>query len=304
MSCLRPMFALRTKDGGIAIGGKGGDRSRPLLLPCGKCVQCILSRRRDWTVRLVHESQMYERSCLITVTYDDAHLPWADSLCRKDFQDFLKRLRKEVGYVRVFYCGEYGDIGGRPHYHAVLFGYDFDDKVYVATRGEHRVYRSALLQRLWSRGRTEVGTVCASGIAYVAGYVTKKVTGTDAVCDLQDKEFVGMSLKPGIGRAWFERYWREVYPVDRVVVEGRELPPPRAYDKWLRVMRPRLWARVMVARERRAVERARPYAVQGESDEVIIFSGSVWNPEAAPGRVAAIEEVALAKLNLQKRRLS
>ncbi len=39
-----------------------------------------------------------------------------------------------------------------------------------------------------------------------------------------------MSLKPGIGDAWFKKYQSEVYPLDRVVMRGRECKPPKRYD--------------------------------------------------------------------------
>lgn len=44
-----------------------------------------------------------------------------------------------------------------------------------------------------------------------------------------------MSLKPGLGYSWFEKYWREVYePRDGIVLKGgRVVPPPRYYDKLL-----------------------------------------------------------------------
>ena len=41
-----------------------------------------------------------------------------------------KRLRDRVGYgrFRFYACGEYGETTNRPHYHAILFNYDFPDK--------------------------------------------------------------------------------------------------------------------------------------------------------------------------------
>ena len=42
-----------------------------------------------------------------------------------------------------------------------------------------------------------------------------------------------MSLKPGIGASWMEKYADEVYPRDYVVVNGKKAKPPRYYDKML-----------------------------------------------------------------------
>ena len=40
-----------------------------------------------------------------------------------------------------------------------------------------------------------------------------------------------MSLRPGIGAPWYERFHADVYPRDKVVVRGVESKPPRYYDK-------------------------------------------------------------------------
>lgn len=40
-----------------------------------------------------------------------------------------------------------------------------------------------------------------------------------------------MSLKPGIGAVWFQKYYTDVYPSDSVIVRGRPCKPPRYYDK-------------------------------------------------------------------------
>jgi hypothetical protein len=44
-------------------------------------------------------------------------------------------------------------------------------------------------------------------------------------------EFNKMSLKPGIGATWLEKYESDVYPHDHVIVKGRKFKPPRYYDK-------------------------------------------------------------------------
>lgn len=44
-------------------------------------------------------------------------------------------------------------------------------------------------------------------------------------------EFNKMSLKPGIGAGWFEKFKYDVYPHDYVIINGKEVKPPKFYDK-------------------------------------------------------------------------
>ena len=39
----------------------------------------------------------------------------------------------------------------------------------------------------------------------------------------------------GIGSLWFKDYKSDVFPSDQVVLRGKVMKPPRAYDKWLEV---------------------------------------------------------------------
>ena len=74
-------------------------------------------------------------------------------------------------------CGEYGDKLGRPHYHAIIFGVTFVDKKLWSIRRGNNLYRSATLEKLWPYGFSSIGTVNFETAAYVARYVTKKITG-------------------------------------------------------------------------------------------------------------------------------
>jgi len=47
-------------------------------------------------------------------------------------------------------------------------------------------------------------------------------------------EYAAMSLKPGIGARWFEKYQRDVFPHDFVIQAGQERQVPRYYDKLLK----------------------------------------------------------------------
>lgn len=196
----------------------------------------------------MHEAKCHEASCFLTLTYDDAHLPYRGTLVYRHFQDFMRRARRELGPLRFYMCGEYGDQLSRPHYHACLFGSAFySDRVQFS----EDLYVSPTLSRLWPKGFSSIGDLTFESAAYVARYVTKKITGpaaadhysrvdavTGEIYQLQP-EFSHMSLKPGIGATWFYRYGgHEVGRLNRCVMNGVEQSPPRYYRKLLKVFDP------------------------------------------------------------------
>lgn len=195
-----------------------------------------------WSVRCVHEAQLWPRNCFITLTYNDSHLPRPGSLDPRALQLFFKRLRKHMGSFRYYACGEYGDENWRPHYHALLFGLDFDDKVLFRERGGVRVYVSPTLTRIWGMGHCTVGELTQESAAYCARYTMKKVYGDQAPFYYSEldpytgelvplvAEFSRMSLKPGIGALWLARYQADVFPDDFVVVKGKRMRVPDYYD--------------------------------------------------------------------------
>ncbi|WP_445236462.1 rolling circle replication-associated protein [Escherichia sp. E4385] len=72
-----------------------------------------------------------------------------------------------------FGCGEYGSKLERPHYHAIIFGYDFPDKT-LHKAGRFNLYRSSLLERCWTFGWSVVAAFSFESAAYVARYCVKK----------------------------------------------------------------------------------------------------------------------------------
>lgn len=104
--------------------------------------------------------------------------------------------------IRYYCVGEYGDETWRPHYHAAVFGLKpcaFGDSRLVAPR----VCDCAscnLVRTSWGLGFSSVGTLELSSAQYLAGYVTKKMTGkSDKRLEGRVPEFARMSLRPGIG---------------------------------------------------------------------------------------------------------
>lgn len=257
MPCYTPLQAYQTALGEVVFTERGNhDFVRSLTLPCGQCIGCRLERSRQWAMRCVHEASLYENNAFITLTYDDDNLPASGSLTYPDFQLFMKRLRKHIAptKVRFYMCGEYGDQTNRPHFHACLFNYDFPDKVhYKRTRAGSNIYTSNILANLWPFGLTSTADVTFESAAYCARYCMSKVTGRDAAShyrryssdvdeihmDMQTgeiysheltPEFNHMSLKPGIGAPWLAKWKTDVYPHDYVVINGKEVKPPKYYD--------------------------------------------------------------------------
>ena len=242
MGCNYPLKGWRaqrrnaTGKRSIVFDAKKGFSDCVVTVPCGQCIGCRLERAREWAIRCVHEADMYDDNCFITLTYNDAYLPPNESLRKSDFQKFMKRLRKEFSSrtVRYFMCGEYGDENKRPHYHACLFNVDFIDKYECVDVHGRKYWRSPTLEKLWPFGFSEIGEVTMNSAGYVARYCLKKITGKDADAHYGKKipEYTCMSRRPGIGYEWLEKFESDVYGRDEIVVNDRVMcKPPRYYDK-------------------------------------------------------------------------
>lgn len=240
MACYYPMTAWHTNTinpetgkRGITFNRGNGIQEMELSLPCGKCMGCRVAKSTEWALRCVHESQSHEYNCFLTLTYDDANLPSTGSLVKKHFQNFMKRLRERVKPLKIRYymCGEYGDQLGRPHYHALIFGYDFPDKVEFKYRKNSVLYTSKQLESLWEYGFCTIGALTYETAAYTAKYATKKIYGekADDYYQGREPEYSTMSNRPGIGAIYFEQYKNELYQHDSISRNGRTFPLPRFY---------------------------------------------------------------------------
>ena len=81
--------------------------ARKFVLPCGKCIECRRAQVNEWAIRCLCESSLHKKNCVLTLTYNDENLP--PQLVKRDYQNFLKSLRQEVGQIRYFLSGEYGE---------------------------------------------------------------------------------------------------------------------------------------------------------------------------------------------------
>lgn len=236
MACFAPLKAWRTSEktasGKSKIAfRKSAPSDERLRLKCGRCIGCRLALSKEWAIRSVHEATLHARNSFITLTYATEHINHRETLEKRPFQLFMKRLRKQFPHkIRYLHAGEYGsvycpDCGvpfkrvsvnnthhgecpqcqrshyqwlGRPHYHALLFGIHFPDREpFKIGPGGEILYTSATLQRLWPFGFSSVGDLTFDSAAYVARYNTKKING-----DLAKDHYVKVDRANG-----------EIYPV-------------------------------------------------------------------------------------------
>lgn len=234
MSCTRPIKAFKDSTGVHFNVGQIYN----IELPCGQCIGCRMRRAQDWKIRCMHEASMWPSNCFVTLTYATGQLPPNASLCKADFQKFMKRLRYHRGAshitpIRYYMCGEYGPLNGRPHYHANLFNVDFRNRTHAGTsKSGEPYYTDPELTDIWGHGRATVQDLTPETAGYTTGYIMKKLLGQRAE-EYGDRtpEYGDMSRKPGIGETWFKKYYTDITRHDIAVMHGREHQVPKYYDK-------------------------------------------------------------------------
>lgn len=160
MACLFPV------DIKNPLYGKRVGDTLYIQVPCGKCSGCLNTRVNSWIFRLLEEEKTSISAHFVTLTYGDNETPgWNytengyNTLVKRDFQLFMKKLRKhspKFPTIKYFAVGEYGSKRHRPHYHAVIFNADVD-----------------LIKQNWSHGFVHIGKVSGASIAYTLKYMHK-----------------------------------------------------------------------------------------------------------------------------------
>lgn len=196
-------------------------------LPCRKCNECLLTMRREWTVRAIAEGMNTDNMCFMTLTYNDEHLKMArtvdangeiylhPTLDHEHYQKFMRRLRNYYSdkKLRFFMCGEYGSRTFRPHYHAIIYGIGLKDikdlKVWNRNKNGDLLYSSEWLSlNIWQNGHVIIGDCQVASCCYVAGYVDKKFNNIKGskFYEMTDiiPPYVKSSNRPGLGRNWFD----------------------------------------------------------------------------------------------------
>lgn len=199
-----------------------GEYFEPFYVGCGKCTECINLHKVVWQHRLEDEKKCHDVCCFVTLTYAKTD----GDLHPDDLTKFLKRFRKAIAPVKIRYfaCGEYGSKGQRPHYHIVVFGYDFPDKwEFRKDKKGFMMCRSPLLEKLWTFG---ISSVLPANMT-TFGYVTKDMQKLLPVDEKRVKPFIRMSNRPGIGA----NGWNRCLTDGKLWHNGQSIPLPRYYKK-------------------------------------------------------------------------
>lgn len=224
MKCLTPIWIEETSD------------VKGTYVPCGRCVNCLETKRSVWTFRLLMELRVAESAHFVTLTYDPLNVPYVQnddqlvmSLRKKDIQDFIRDLRNYIvrnrpkvdsrhsgvyddvfrwlkispstglfsPKLRYFLCGEYGTKNTkRPHYHIIMYNCP---NQYFKDDPIHGYQYSPILEKIWNKGNIKVGAVERGSAHYMTKYHMFPIEEWFKDSDNRERPFATMSRRPGIG---------------------------------------------------------------------------------------------------------
>jgi len=157
-------------------------------VPCKKCWRCLSNRVNDFVGRSLCEAAFSDKVCAITLTYAPRDDLAERIITPSHFQDFIRALRRRGHKVRYMGVGEYGDLHGRVHFHALLF---FKGKApTIPHQKNHHIPE-------WPHGHVYADwNADEKSCRYVCKYLLKGEAG---------RYWFSLSKKPVIGWAFFEK---------------------------------------------------------------------------------------------------
>lgn len=206
---------------------------------CGACPECLQKKSRLWALRCSMEAKVTP-GVMVTLTYDTYKVIYGKPtneenptnpdipLSKRDCQLFIKRLRKHFTGIKIKYLltAERGKRTNRAHYHALLFGVQFNDLVkYKKSDRGNWIYKSKTLEKIWKNGICTVD--CINLSAKTARYCTKYCAKDSGVDD------TFMLFSRGIG----EEMLLKQFDGRSYIVDGREYSIPK-----------QIWQKVIEAR--------------------------------------------------------
>ena len=221
---------------------------------CRQCWRCRENRVNDYVARSLAEASTSTVTATVTLTYasrDDL----ADKVLHpRHFQLFMKLLRRAGHKVRYLVAGEYGELKGRAHFHALLFFQHLEgpksrtdgmadgewrDGVrhvvpaynpgHILNPASSEPFSRLIPQkrmvhiREWPHGHI---TVDWSASEKSARYVCKYL-----LADNKNNAWFSLSKKPALGAAWFARKAALARELGVLPSSFEYIPPGGSKDK-------------------------------------------------------------------------
>lgn len=177
-------------------------------------------------MRCYFEAKTHLDNCFITLTFSPECNP--EILDKKYLQDFFKRFRKSIYPVKIKYfaCGEYGPKTLRPHFHILIFGYNFPDRKFHSRSNKgYPIYVSDELSHLWKFGYHTIQDLSFNTAVYTALYSAKSYKKLPfPLCEFP--EFNVMSQ--GIGIDEIAKKIDVYLETDEIFIDGHSYKIPNA----------------------------------------------------------------------------
>lgn len=214
------------------------------IFGCGSCDPCRRCLARSWAARVYLEVLATGTGCITNLTIANEWMPSPAVLSRQHIKElvYLVRLalREYKIKVRYFVGAELSSVG-RPHYHMMWFGVNWDTPV------GNRLFIQ-VVNDCWKYGHIHYMESNAKTMAYICKYVTKKDDERLSALGKKSGERY-QSTRPAIGLVGAEimatsylekasaeqiKYWRETGDLPAVYKEqGHETEVGRILRAYL-----------------------------------------------------------------------
>lgn len=204
-------------------------------MPCGRCPSCMRNRQNEWVFRLNEELRISPFAYFFTLTYRDDSLPIMvcdlnlkieiPTLCKRDIQLFMKRLRKNTECPMKYHIvGEYGPSTLRPHYHGLLFSQYALRQEDIMKAWPYQDVKFKIFEPCFSR----------SAIGYVTKYICAVPFLPEHLKNLPREYRPFTMCSKGLGLSYLEvnpsLVDKKVAQIeDFVVLDGKKIAMPRYY---------------------------------------------------------------------------
>lgn len=142
-----------------------------IMVPCGRCEECLRQQRNDWYVRLERETKyhksLHHNSLFVTITiapeYYDSALSNPSSFIRLWFERIRRRFGRSIKHAVFQEFGMHPEQGGEPrlHFHGVLWDVSYS--------------YNAIREAVKDLGFVWISSITDKRLRYVVKYVGKSV---------------------------------------------------------------------------------------------------------------------------------